>query len=345
MLDFTNPFFLLLLPLIPLVVWRWLRRPRARVRYPDFGVLAALSTCGARAPVWFGAGGRAVVLLLLVLALAGPRSPDPRTRIATEGISIEMIVDNSGSMAEPDFLWEERPISRLDAVKRVFQLFVAGGQGPRGQFLEGRPNDLIGLVTFATWPESPCPLTLDHEALLHVVNVLRPRKVPTEAHTNIGDALAWGLHRLASASTARKVIILLSDGEHNVPPPALTPRQAAQLAANQRIAIYAIEAAGEGEKIDSEVSPDSGRTAAQIRKSARESMQAIAKMTGGKYFRAADTEQLLAVCQEIDHLERSAIESFLYRNYYDWYPWLGLAALALYVAIQVAEATFWLRVP
>src|SRR5262249_26551214 len=154
------------------------------------------------------------------------------------------------SMAEPDFDWQGRPINRLDAAKRVFRLFVAGGEGPDGQHLEGRSGDLIGLVTFATWPESLCPLTLSHSVLLRMLDEeegrgVRPRTVPTESRTNIGDAIAWGLHRLDKAATARKIIVLLSDGEHNVPPPALTPRQAAQLAANKRVPVYAIDAGGE----------------------------------------------------------------------------------------------------
>src|SRR5207247_2603305 len=83
--------------------------------------------------------------------------------------------------------------------------------------------------TFAARPSLPCPLTLSHSVLLRLLDAEQPRSVPTESQTNIGDAIAWGLHSLPSAAGRRQVLILLSDGEHNVPPPALKPRQAAQL--------------------------------------------------------------------------------------------------------------------
>ena len=345
MLDFANPLFLLLIPAAPLVVWRWLKRPRRALRFSDTRPFQALAARSTRIATWTGAALRALILLLLIAALAGPRWPDPRTRIATEGIAIQLVLDNSGSMAEPDFTWEGKPASRLDAVKKVLRLFVAGGQDADGRTLIGRSNDVIGLVTFATWPETRCPPTLSHRALLESLDHVQPWTVPTESRTNIGDAIAWGLHRLAGAPTTRKVILLVSDGEHNVPPPALTPRQAAQLAANLRIPIYAIDAGGDTDGTGSEPRSAGHHTAAEIRENARMSMLAIARMTGGKYFRARETENLLAVCDEIDRLERSQVQSFLYRSYYQVFPWIGLTALGLYFALLLLESTLWLRVP
>src|SRR5207302_9160074 len=106
--------------------------------------------------------------LLVSGARAGPRWPELRTRVVTEGIALAMVVDVSGSMAEADFLWKGERITRLEAVKRAFTLFVTGGEGEEGEALEGRPNDLISLVTFANHPESACPLTLSHYALLQI---------------------------------------------------------------------------------------------------------------------------------------------------------------------------------
>jgi hypothetical protein len=185
---------------------------------------------------------RAAGLVLLIVALAGPRWPDLHTRIATQGIAIVMVVDVSGSMAEADFTWGDERITRLEAAKRAFTLFVAGGEGLDGEHFEGRPDDLIGLVTFATRPESSCPLTLSHSALLRILATQEPRTLPTESQTNIGDAIAWGIQRLESDRSRRKVMILLTDGEHNVPPPALKPRQAAQMAASLGVPIYALDA-------------------------------------------------------------------------------------------------------
>jgi Ca-activated chloride channel family protein len=295
---------------------------------------------------------RAAGLLLLTGALAGPRWPDLRTRIATEGIALMMVVDVSGSMAEPDFTWKGQRITRLDAVKRAFTLFVTGGEGLEGEALEGRPDDLIGLVTFATRPESSCPLTLSHSALLRILAQEEPRTVPNESQTNIGDAIAWGLQRLENAGIRRKVMLLLTDGEHNVPPPALKPRQAAQIAARMGVPIYTIDAGGgsSAEGADQagsgglETRPTSAGSV-EDRANAERILQAVAKITGGQCFQAHDSQALVHVCRDIDRLERQPIQSFQYRRYYEGYPWFGLAALVFLLGVRVCEMTLWQTVP
>ena len=122
-----------------------------------------------------------------------------------------MLVDVSGSMSTHDFAWQGQPISRLDAVKRVFRLFVAGGTEPDAtpdggdahQF-QGRPTDSIGLVVFATRPKTTCPLTLSHSVLLRLLDDEQPRSVPGESETNLSDAVALGLYRLKSAGGAAR---------------------------------------------------------------------------------------------------------------------------------------------
>src|SRR5262249_53916247 len=145
----------------------------------------------------------AVALGALALALAGPRWPDLRTRIEPEGVALMIVVDVSGSMAEPDFDWQGQPISRLAAVQKVFGLFVEGGEAAGAPPLEGRSTDLIGLVTFGTHPECSCPLTLSHVALLRILDSQQPRRVPGEAETNLSDAIALGLDRLRAAGSGR----------------------------------------------------------------------------------------------------------------------------------------------
>src|SRR5262249_6501482 len=144
-----------------------------------------------------------------------------------------------------DFFWENELLSRLEGVKKVFRLFVEGGKGPAGIELRPRSSDLISLVTFATYPDTACPLTLDHAALVKILEAEKPRTVPGEATTTPGDAIAWALASLQKAPTRRKVLVFLTDGESNVTAPALTPRQSAQLAGNLGIPIYAIDAGNE----------------------------------------------------------------------------------------------------
>jgi Ca-activated chloride channel homolog len=341
--DFAQPLFLALAAAVPLVLWLWLRRRRPVIRLPAADGLADLPSGRSRLVRWSRTGLRALGLVSLILALAGPRWPDRRTRINTEGIAIAMVLDTSGSMAEPDFRWGSEPVTRLEAAKRALRLFVAGGEGPDGAALDGRPDDLISVVTFATRPERLCPLTLSHQVLLGMLEQEQPRSLPTESQTNIGDALAWGLLQLNSGGSRRKVIILLSDGEHNVPPPALKPRQAAQLAANLHVPVYAIDAGGDVPAGDA--APEPGAESAADRIQGQQSLQAVAKLTSGKYFRARDSATLLQVCREIDRLEKEPIESFQYRRYYDVYPWLGWLALAALGGIVLLENTVWQRIP
>jgi Ca-activated chloride channel family protein len=344
MIEWAHPWFLLLvLAVPPLIAW-WLRRRRRALRYSETDWLAPLPPGRGKFIRWADVGLRSAALVLLIAALAGPRWPDLRTRIRTEGIAIAMLVDVSGSMAERDFDWQGQPISRLEAVKKAFRLFVEGGDGPDGTRLEGRPNDEIALVTFATRPESPCPLTLSHSVLLHLLDEQQPRAIPGEMETNISDALTLGLHRLDSAGPRRKVVVLLTDGEHNVvkPQSEWTPRQAAQIAANLHIPVYTIDAVSDSAIPAAEAAP--GSTAANRVEGVR-TLREIAHLTSGKYFQARDTAQLLDVCQQIDRLERHEIESFQYRRYYELFPWLGLAAFGLLVLVSVLEMTSWQRVP
>jgi Ca-activated chloride channel family protein len=345
--QFRYPVVLLLLVLVPPLLWWWLRRGHAALRHPSTASLHQLPPGRSRLARRGGAVFRAAALALLIVGLAGPRWPDPGTRIPTEGIAIGILVDVSGSMAELDFTWKESPaspgetISRLEAVKRAFQLFVAGGQGPGGEQLAGRANDLIALVTFATRPETACPLTLSHSVLLKILKDEQARTLPEEARTNIGDAIAWGLHRLHSAGKRRKVLVLFTDGEHNVPPPALKPRQAAQLAGSLGVPIYVIDAG-----TDAPPGPGAVEEGSVVdRINAKKTLQDVARITHGEYFQAQDARALVEVCARIDGLERQRIESFQYRRYAEAYPWLGLASFVLLGTVLALEMTCWRKIP
>jgi Ca-activated chloride channel family protein len=333
--TFANPWLLLLLLAVPALVWWWLRQRRGALRFPETSALAQLPGRRGRLARWGGVGLRAAALALLIVALAGPRWPDLRTRVPTEGIAVMMAVDVSGSMSEKDFVWNEQRVRRLDAVKEVFRLFVDGGEAPGGVYLDGRGNDLVGLIVFSERPEVVCPLTLSHTVLLDQLKAQEPQ---AEA-TNIGDAIAWGLDRLRKAAPRRKVMVLLSDGYHTVKDPqAWLPRPAAQVAANLQhpVIVYAIDAGRESARL--------GETAKE-RAEGIKVLQDVAEITGGRYFAADDSEALLAACREIDRLERQEIESFQYRRYHEGYPWVGLAAFVLMVSVSLMDMTLWRRLP
>jgi len=255
------------------------------------------------------------------------------------------VLDISGSMGERD--WDGRQTSRLDAVKKVFRLFVLGGQTPDGQSLEGRPADLIGLVTFAKRPETPCPPTLSHSALVQIVEDLKPRSDTDaeqggQASTNISDGLLMALKRAEDSPSRRKVLVLLSDGDHRVHDKVsglasgLQPREAAQLAADLGIPVYTIfavpsesQTTGEGNSQENPI----------------KTMTEIAAITGGKFYQASDSASLLEVYRDLDNQERQKIQSFQYRRYHEGFLFLGLASLGLFVFVTVMEMTFWLRSP
>ncbi len=355
MVQFSSPAYLWLLAAVPPLLWWWVRQRRSALRHPTANLLPLLGRRGRLARTG-GAVLRGSALGLAVVALAGPRLPDLHTRIETEGVAIELLVDVSGSMAERDFDWNGRLISRLEAVQRVFGLFLSGGTDtpdgkPPGADFQGRPTDLAGLVTFATRPETVCPLTLSHSALLHMLELEKPRSVPGDSETNLCDALAEGLQRLRQASPRRKVLVLLSDGEHNVPQPrsGWTPRQAAQVAAGLGIPIYTIDAGAAvvvPKKHDAaDATGESAASRALVREQAVRTLQELAQVTGGQYFAAGDTAGLLRACRAIDALERSDIQSFQYRRYHEGYPYLALAAFVLFGGALALDRTLWRRLP
>lgn len=341
--GFATPELLALLPLAPLLVWWRLRRRRPALRYSDTRLVADLPRGRARRARWGGALLRGLAVALLVTAAAGPRTPDRKTRLPAEGIAIVFALDVSGSMATPDFVWaaDAPPVSRLEAAKRAFRLFAAGGDGPDGTHFDGRPADQIGLVTFAAVPTPACPLTLNHSVLLKILDGQQPRE-GIDAGTNVGDAIAEGLLRLEAAGRWRKVLILLSDGEHNVaregPNAPLKPLAAARLAESLGVPVYTIDCGGAPK-------PDATADDVRQREDGRRVLEGVAELTGGRAFAANGGADLRAVHQAIDALERRPADSFQYRRYHEYGPWLAAAGLALLAAAQLLDRTRWRRLP
>lgn len=333
--EFTAPVFLTLLPLtVVVLLWQW-RRRRPALRYSDLSLFDGLPRGRAPFVRWFMALWRSLAILMLILALAGPRWPDPESavRLPTEGVALSMVLDISSSMATTDVRWapDEPFISRLEAAKRSLRLFLIGGTGPDGTEFPGRPTDRAGLVTFAVWPNPVCPLTLAHPIL---IDILYEQQIADhlDEGSNVGDAIAQGVLQLQSAGEQRKVLILLSDGEHNFdlaePRSPLKPRQAAQLAAAESIIIHAIDTGGEpippGDMADA-----SARDAYEQRLAGREILDSVTRMTGGQVFSASDADGMRAALQQIDELERVEIKTFHYRHYHEQRPWLTFGVLVL----------------
>ncbi|HEY7331257.1 MAG TPA: VWA domain-containing protein [Gemmataceae bacterium] len=343
-MRFANPEAFLFLPVVALAVGYTLRsRSQAAARFSSLRLTAALPTGWAIIGPALLITSRTLALTALVFALARPQTPNHTEQIHTDGIAIQLILDISASMETRDYAAGSVPLSRLQAVKQALRLFVEGGQ----EGLSGRPNDKIGIITFAREPEVVCPLTLDHSAVLEALD--RIRAAPPVG-TNIGDALAWGLDRLHRESAKQKIIILLSDGAHNVKD-AMTPVEAAQLAADLKIKVHTIGAIGNR-------SHRLNRSLADLIRSLQKrspnmafddcdepAMQKIADLTGGRYYRSTDTSGLTAIYRDIDRLETTPIEKTIHTTYREWFWPLVVLALGLLAMEQLLASTRCLRVP
>jgi Ca-activated chloride channel family protein len=352
-MRFESPWALLLLVVAlaaGYAAWRW--QTQATLRYSSTALLAPVGASWRQRTLWLPEMLRTLALCLLVIALARPQEGLEKVRQATEGVAIAMTVDRSGSMGAEMRYGGER-MTRLDAVKRVFAEFVEGNRGN----LEGRPSDLIGLVSFARWPETNCPLTLAHDALEEFLGAIKLPKYREEDGTAIGDAIALAAARLRNAEQdvamqrretgsdyrlKSKVIILLTDGVHNAG--ERNPLEAAALCKEWGIKVYTI-GIGEPE------GPGGGSVIQQMVQRMRgpqldeRTLKAVADATGGAYFLATDADSLRRVYAEIDALEKTEIQAERYLDYRERFVPFALAALGLLVLEAALRATAYRTAP
>lgn len=308
-------WWLALALLAPLALWRMADgRRRSQVAYSSVALLRAAGTSWVARTRWIVWTLRALAIVLLAVCIARPVIAHQQTKVFVEGAALELVVDRSGSMRALDFEIDGSPVDRLEAVKDVASAFVLGGGG-----LRGRPNDLVGVVTFARFADGLSPLTLDHGYVIDALRAVTPADDTAEGGTAIGDAVALAVERLRdtmqhAAETAGRdpiksaAIILLTDGEDNAG--AVDPRVAADLAATYGIKIYAIGVGTRGMAPFPVGTDPFGRTIIRNVPVSidEELMREMAAKTGGKYFRATDTASLEAIYEEIDLLEKAKTE-------------------------------------
>lgn len=294
---------------------------------------------------------RVLALVLLAIALARPQMGTEKVRDVSKGIAIEMVLDRSSSMAGK-LRYGARQLNRLDVAKKLFEQFVQGGAGE----LEGRHTDLIGMITFARYADTVCPLTLAHDALPAFLPSVKLVQRESEDGTAIGDAVALAAARLQTAEEAlarqgsaiedyeikSKVIILLTDGENNAG--ERTVQEAADLAAEWGIKIYAI---GIGGGSASNLRTPFGSFSMPFGRSTvdEQALKTLAETTGGLYRIAGDAQALQAVYEEIDQLEKSEIESTRYVDYRESFPPFALAGLGLLALELVLAGTLFRTIP
>ncbi len=272
-----------------------------------------------------------MAVVCFIVALAGPRKILQEVHRTVEGIDIILTIDSSGSMAAEDFVIQGQRLNRLAVVKKVVEDFIAK-----------RTSDRIGLVTFAARAYTVCPLTTDYKWLIE--NLKRIDLGLIEDGTAIGSAIATSLNRLKHSSAKSKIIILLTDGVNNAG--KIDPITAAHIAETMGVKIYTIGVGSKG-YVPFPVRDVWGRTIYQQVKIElnEETLRRIAKITGGEYYLATNTEALKEIYKEIDKLEKSRIEETGYKEYQElfMYP-LGIA-LILLIAEMVLRNTILIRIP
>ena len=358
------PGVLLLFLVLPIMAFVCLRKKRtAAIKFPS---LMDMKNCLISWRIRFRPLlliTRLICIGLLIVALARPRKGTVLSEISTEGVAIEVVADRSGSMqTEMDYYGQK--LNRLEVVKKVLSDFIGGNK----KELAGRNNDLVGLVTFARYADTICPLVLSHNVLLEFLKNTELVRLRTEDGTAIGDAVALAAARLKEAEDelqqrkaqliqageknlagqdssfeiASKVIILLTDGVNNAG--QRDPLQAAELARDWGIKIYTI-GIGSAQAYTTVQTPLGNYKMPTGQNLDEGLLKAIAEKTGGFYGRADSAKTLEKIVERIDELEKTEVKSIQYTQYAELFgPWT-LAALLILASEMLASCTIFRKIP
>ncbi|WP_456440347.1 vWA domain-containing protein [Caldithrix abyssi] len=331
MFRFADPYYLLLLLVLPLMIW-WYWRGRSsatgKIIYSDIKLLKQVkpSLKQRLRPALFVL--RLIAVTLIILALARPQSSHKEEEIITEGIDIVLTMDVSTSMLAEDF----RPKNRIEAAKMVAK-----------EFIKGRKNDRIGLVVFAGESFTQCPLTLDYGVLYHILDNMKVADQEWDG-TAIGMGLATAINRLKDSKAKSKVIILLTDGRNNRG--QIDPITAARMAKAMGIRVYTIGTGTRGTAMYPIDDPLWGRRYVPMRVDIDEDLlKEVAAITGGKYFRATDTEKLREIYKKIGEMEKTKIEVKEYTRYEEFFVYFLTFGLLLLVLELVLGNTYFKKIP
>ncbi|WP_295908923.1 VWA domain-containing protein [uncultured Alistipes sp.] len=328
-MHFASPYYLwllaLIVPMIAYYVWR-VRQGGAAIQISTVeGVLRAPKSVRyylRHLPFVL----RTAAYALLVVALARPQGIEQNVRTSTEGIDIMLSIDVSGSMLARDF----KP-DRITAAKEV-----------AASFISDRVGDRLGLVVFAGEAFTQSPLTTDQSTLQTLLARIRSGLI--EDGTAIGNGLATAINRLRESEAKSKVIILLTDGINNRG--EIAPMTAAEIARAQGIRVYTIGVGSRGTAPYPAVDMFGNMTFINQKVEIDEkTLTEIARLTGGRYFRATDKEKLQAIYDEINQLEKSRVEVTERITYHELFLGWVLAALALLTAELLLSNLVLKRIP
>src|SRR5277367_466533 len=270
-MAFAHPYLLLLLLLLPLLAWLKGRRgsPPAFL-YSSVKLVEGLTRARRSRAGFFLAALRWLTLAIFIVALAQPRLSKSTATVKASGVDIVVAFDLSGSMMSEDFVVNGKRVDRFDMARSILK-----------DFIDKRPSDRLGLVVFAAQAFIATPLTLDHDFLQENLDRLEIGSINPNA-TAVGDALGTAVNRLRDLKAKSKIVILMTDGENNSG--KIDPLTAAQVAQALGVKVYTI---GLG---NAEIVQQMGLPADYLPDT--DTLQKIADMTGGKFYRANNTEEL-----------------------------------------------------
>lgn len=316
--EYPALLWLLVIPALMLVHYIYIelsgRRPHLRVPDVKFWKAGGRSVLGVirHLPFLF----RTIALVMIIIAIARPRSSTKMDKIDTEGIDIVLAMDVSTSMLARDFTPD-----RISAAKDIAI-----------EFISQRPSDRMGIVVFAGESYTQCPLTTDRATLINLMKEIETGLI--EDGTAIGNGLATAVARMQNSDAKSRVVILLTDGVNNSG--EITPQTAADIAKTYGIRVYTIGVGANGTAPYPVMTPW-GVQMQNVEVEIDENLlKNIAETTGGRYFRATDNTKLSEIYSEINKMEkaRTTIDSFpIYKELFTGFALIALACLLLEVLI------------
>ncbi len=359
-MQLESPLILLLLLILPVMAYFQIRRRRtAAVRFSSLTNIQGdcISWRLRLRPLLIIA--RYLCLALLIIALARPRKGTILQEISTESVAMQIVVDRSGSM-QAQMPYKGKNLNRLEVVKEVLSDFIKGDS----KNLPGRSGDLIGLITFARYADTACPMVTTYGVLLEFLKKTEIVTLRSEDGTAIGDAIALAAARLQTAeqelkqrkaklgfgddkssdkfNIKSKVIVLLTDGINNAGD--YHPLAAAQLAKEWGIKIYTI-GVGSSESYTT-VQTMFGTYRMPTGQDIDERLlKEIAESTGGFYALADDAKSFLDIVEKIDALEKTDVKSVQYTQYSERFALWTFAALLLLGFEMLAGCTIFRKIP
>lgn len=318
--EYPHLLWLLAVPvlLVALYVWRCIKGSSPHLRVSSLSPLAGKGGTLLQLLSHLPMALFTAAMVLMVVALARPRSSSQVEKVDSEGIDIIFAMDVSTSMLARDFTPD-----RISAAKDIAI-----------EFISQRPSDRMGIVVFAGESYTQCPLTTDRATLINLMKEVQTDLI--EDGTAIGNGLATAVARMMDSDAPSRVVILLTDGVNNSG--EIAPETAAEIAKTYNVRVYTIGVGANGEAPYPVMTP----WGVEVRKVPVEIdealLQKIAEATGGKYFRATDNTKLSEIYSEIGKMEkvRTTVDSFpVYKELYGGYALAALVCLLLLLALKL----------